>query len=276
MWNHAIQEVAAGRPFYQGVGQERIEFRLLAADACGASASALLDLAEPVEGSEEELGSVLFDFGVLQNDTAAATRQLCWCPWGANCTSAENFGALAGELHVACPPGFYQLASQRCQECPPGSYCEGNQATAASCGHGSTSPRQAKTLQDCQCRRGFWNVSGSCEPCGIGSYTSATGAVACTFCPSGTTTITSGAIGVHECTCSDEWVDVDQAMEAFNCTPALFSDELPVTVGTGLVYRFNVSLNVSIELGSATNTSLLQAGPSLCLSLLLEARNLQA
>ena len=170
---------------------------------------------------------------------------------------------LAGELHVACPPGYYQLASQRCQECPPGSYCEGNQATAASYGFGSTSPRQAKTLNDCQCRRGFWKVSGSCEACGIGSYTSTTGAAVCTFCPSGTTTVTSGALGVHECTCANEWVDVDPSMGAFNCTPAFFGDELLATVGTGRVHRFNVSLNISMELGSAMNTSLLQAGLSL-------------
>ena len=190
--------------------------RLVAMRLCGTlqQAPAFEHLPPVLAVYNQTADELLFDFGYVDlEDTAPEIVQLCWCAADDNCESVEAFRALAMQLHLVCPPGWYELSGnmRRCQPCPPGSYCPGGTAAESKpCMFASTSPAMAPDADLCKCRRGyFWDVQvGACSECPAGYFKASVGNALCQLCPANSTS-TPGAIAERECFCKDGMIDVD-------------------------------------------------------------------
>ena len=134
---------------------------MTATQECGTSSmSSSFDQGPVVGHSDNTSGHIVFDFGDLPWSTPAATMQLCWCSSNSSCRLdfPESFRAVAGHLHLVCPPGYYEGTSRSCVECTPGYFCQGGQAATAAtrtvCSNGRTSPSKSTSAENCTCQEG--------------------------------------------------------------------------------------------------------------------------
>lgn len=220
----------------------------------------------PIYLSQKDGASVL-NLGELHigNDAVPEIVELCWCSMRSQtgdpsiepCTQNFNFGAAGITVYLVCPPGYYELvgASKTCQLCPPGYYCPGGWGKSkVSCPAGSTSAAKAESVDDCQCRRGYYlaEAVGACMACPAGTFKNSVDRLReCTGeCPPQTTSAT-GAISRLECFCENLAVDIDSRQGEFQCTSLDTLSDVSMN-GSVLfassqvaVYSFNGSLTVA-------------------------------
>lgn len=118
--------------------------------------------------------------GFLDPGIGPRVVELCWCPAGRPCVSAEEFLATALQLRLVCPPGQYEL-SETCEVCPVDHYCPGGEELHR-CPAASTALAGSRELSDCKCLLGRYWDAGTCRNCPAGSTTSGVGATALTSC----------------------------------------------------------------------------------------------
>ena len=190
---------------------------LLPMASCGAALAAAFPQPEPLMAVlNSTTGLYDFNFGQLQlRGGGPELIELCWCSSRATCNANEDYRAVAMELYVVCPAGWYELegAVATCNECPPGYYCPGGWKTPlSSCPAGSTSPQGAREKSECQCRRGYYYDEhvAVCLSCPAGSFKDSVGNSAeCDgICPEGTSSDV-GASRLSQCKCTGETVDID-------------------------------------------------------------------
>ena len=99
-------------------------------------------------------GSFALDLGSLNAAGKPEVMELCWCPASRSCNTAEDFGTVAVELHITCPPGQYEIEAA-CEPCPADRYCPGG-ASMLSCPSGSSAAVGSSLLLSGECSR--------CEP----------------------------------------------------------------------------------------------------------------
>ena len=85
--------------------------------------------------------------GFLDPGIGPRVVELCWCPAGRPCVSAEEFLATALQLRLVCPPGQYEL-SETCEVCPVDHYCPGGEELHR-CPAASTALAGSRELSDC-------------------------------------------------------------------------------------------------------------------------------
>ena len=232
--------------------------KLLPMQECGTSRpSATFPNAQPFYAYNEQAAAdgssdkIVFDLGLLPLQGAAPeVVQLCWCHHSTDCEISE-YRATAVHLQVSCPPGTYELVgrSRTCQECPPGFFCAGGQdGKLQPCPHGSTSPSESSSRQNCTCRRGFrWDSQLEvCLPCPAGSFKQQVGNHHCDGqCPAETTSL-AGAIGEGQCFCASGKVDVDTS-PVFNCTELTASVVQMQGPAEATVFVFSGNIQVEPE-----------------------------
>lgn len=166
-----------------------------------------------------------------------------WAPYPLNgidsCKCDPGFTGLASTGCVACELGKYKSTSgsSLCVNCPDGSIgnaawthlrfntsacatCPANTytqdlLTCASCPQHSVSDAGSNEIQDCVCDVGYFQDSGSCQPCAAGYVKLLTGNQACDICGADTyannnacqdcpdnTQSTSGSSSVTACFCN--------------------------------------------------------------------------
>lgn len=155
----------------------------------------------------DDTGRLLLNLGTLSLDAVPGTYHLCWCPGSASCSSPELFRALAGDLQVDCPEGFFTTgrAGQQlqCRACPRGYHCPGGSPIFAlrfPCGSGETTLNlSAASSQDCVCDAGFTPTQSQCLACEIGEFKPEPGSAPCLLCPENYATFASASTSVSSC-----------------------------------------------------------------------------
>ncbi|CAL1160422.1 unnamed protein product [Cladocopium goreaui] len=195
-----------------GIGLDVGDQLFFTSGTCGSS-NALSELGftqlqdpVPLEQSASGLQVLLGELPISANP---GLYSICWCPKSAACTSPALFRAPAGLLQVDCPPGTFAVGpstGQTCESCTRGFYCAGGRpeiAARVSCVDGRTTlSKGSVTIDACVCDRGFRLdvASSACVACELNSYKSQPGNLeACTPCPSGFTTYTTGSVWASSC-----------------------------------------------------------------------------
>ncbi|CAE7267309.1 SVEP1, partial [Symbiodinium microadriaticum] len=242
----------------------------------------------PIYASQQG-GAFVLNLGELHigNDAVPEIVELCWCSMRLQtgddsvepCTQNWHFGTAGITLYLVCPPGYYELvgASKTCQLCPPGYYCPGGWGKSKiSCPAGSTSAAKAESVDDCQCRRGYFlaEAVGACMACFAGTFKNSVDRLReCTgSCPPQTTSAT-GAISMLECFCEHQAVDIDSRQGVFQCTSldslsdvssngsALFaSSQVPVYSFSGSLAVVDASTQALLDEISEKITERLETG----------------
>lgn len=135
------------------------------------------------------------------------------------CSVAWSNGFAAGAAEVAkypsmcgrCNAGqYFDTSKKTCVSCPQGSYTNttNTQLQCNTCADGTTNTATGNTSCSTSCAAGTYGKAGQCYSCPIGTYSDTTGVTACTPCPDGYTTPSSGSTSSSACSVSTS-VDID-------------------------------------------------------------------
>lgn len=191
-----------------GLGVAAGDHILLASSGCGQEPGMdNFGFNLPMSFPLDDTGRLLLNLGTLSLDAVPGTYHLCWCPGSASCSSPELFRALAGDLQVDCPEGFFTTgrAGQQlqCRACPRGYHCPGGSPIFAlrfPCGSGETTLNlSAASSQDCVCDAGFTPTQSQCLACEIGEFKPEPGSAPCLLCPENYATFASASTSVSSC-----------------------------------------------------------------------------
>jgi hypothetical protein len=161
-----------------------------------------------------------------------------------NCT-AGTYQSLEGQSScTACPIGTYATLEGLaiCTPCPPGRrqplLGQTLEMSCLYCNAGEHQPLEGSS--EClACPPGHFSGPGAseCTPCFLGTY--AVNGATCDSCPPGSTTLSTGAASVNDCSCAEDYYDADAGPEVecltcpvgVACVGGATLAELPVMAG---------------------------------------------
>ena len=116
-------------------------------------------------------------------------------------------GPISGAF-AACTAGKYkaQTGPAACTDCAAGKWSAASAATTettcTACAGGSSSPQGSTAINACVANNGFFgNPGGPFTACGLGTYSSGTGATACVSCGNFAVTLSTGSTSASTCLC---------------------------------------------------------------------------
>lgn len=113
-----------------------------------------------------------------------------------------------GGACTACAAGSYKpsYGTHPCTPCQRGKFSTTDTGTSesvcTSCPVNSDSVEGSFAASSCTCNKGYYLSSSVCTLCAVGMYKSTQSDAACSSCPLGSSTLSTGSEGSSQCTCN--------------------------------------------------------------------------